>query len=45
VGGISHNPGEYTRPEHLAAGADILLQMLVRLAEEDDLPALPTVVP
>jgi beta-ureidopropionase / N-carbamoyl-L-amino-acid hydrolase len=45
VGGISHNPGEYTRPEHLAAGADILLQMLVRLAEEDDIPALPTVVP
>jgi beta-ureidopropionase / N-carbamoyl-L-amino-acid hydrolase len=45
VGGISHNPGEYTRPEHLAAGADILLQMLVRLAEEDDIPALPTVAP
>jgi beta-ureidopropionase / N-carbamoyl-L-amino-acid hydrolase len=38
VGGVSHNPGEYTKPEHLAAGADILLQMLVRLAEEDDVP-------
>lgn len=45
VGGISHNPGEYTRPEHLAAGADILLQMLVRLAEEDDIPARPLVAP
>ncbi len=45
VGGISHNPGEYTRPEHLAAGADILLQMLVRLAEEDDIPARPMIAP
>ena len=46
VGGISHNPGEFTRPEHLAAGADMLLQMLVRLAEEDDIPVhSPTVAP
>jgi N-carbamoyl-L-amino-acid hydrolase len=42
VGGISHNPGEFTKPEHLAAGADILLQMLVRLAEEDDIPTAST---
>jgi beta-ureidopropionase / N-carbamoyl-L-amino-acid hydrolase len=41
VAGISHNPGEFTRPEHLVAGADILLQMLVRLADEDDIPAPP----
>ena len=32
VGGISHNPGEFTRPEDLAAGADVLLQVMVRLA-------------
>ena len=38
VGGVSHNPGEFTTPEHLAAGADILLQMIVRLAEEDEVP-------
>jgi beta-ureidopropionase / N-carbamoyl-L-amino-acid hydrolase len=38
VDGVSHNPGEFTRPEHVAAGADILLHMLVRLAEEDDIP-------
>jgi N-carbamoyl-L-amino-acid hydrolase len=36
VGGISHNPEEYTDPEHLTAGADILLQMLVHLANEDE---------
>jgi N-carbamoyl-L-amino-acid hydrolase len=35
AGGISHNPTEYTDPEHLTAGADILLQMLVHLANED----------
>jgi beta-ureidopropionase / N-carbamoyl-L-amino-acid hydrolase len=38
VGGVSHNPGEFTRPEHVAAGADVLLQMIMRLAEEDDIP-------
>lgn len=36
VGGISHNPREYTDPEHLTAGADILLRMLVTLANEDE---------
>jgi N-carbamoyl-L-amino-acid hydrolase len=39
VDGISHNPAEHTEPEHLAAGANILLHMLVRLAEEDDIPS------
>ena len=42
VGGISHNPGEFTKSEHLAAGADILLQMLVRLAEEHGIPTVST---
>jgi N-carbamoyl-L-amino-acid hydrolase len=31
-GGISHNPGEHTDPEHLAAGASVLLDVLVELA-------------
>lgn len=38
VNGVSHNPAEFTEPEHLVAGANILLRMLVRLAEEDDIP-------
>jgi N-carbamoyl-L-amino-acid hydrolase len=38
VGGVSHNPAEHTEPDHLVAGADILLRTLVRLAEEDDIP-------
>jgi N-carbamoyl-L-amino-acid hydrolase len=32
VKGISHNPAEHTSPEHLAAGADVLLQTLLELA-------------
>jgi beta-ureidopropionase / N-carbamoyl-L-amino-acid hydrolase len=32
VRGISHNPAEYTKPEHLAAGADVLLHTLLELA-------------
>jgi N-carbamoyl-L-amino-acid hydrolase len=30
--GISHNPAEHTDPEHLHAGADVLLEVLVELA-------------
>ena len=37
VKGISHNPAEHTEPADLAAGADVLLQVLWRLAT-DDLP-------
>ena len=33
VGGISHNPSEHTHPDHLEAGANVLLDVLVRLAE------------
>jgi len=33
VGGISHNPAEYTAPAHLEAGANVLLAVLVALAE------------
>ncbi len=32
VGGISHNPAEHTAPEHLKAGADVLLHTLLELA-------------
>lgn len=32
VKGISHNPAEHTSPEHLAAGADVLLHTLLELA-------------
>ena len=32
VGGLSHNVREHTEPEHLAAGAEVLLQMLLDLA-------------
>jgi N-carbamoyl-L-amino-acid hydrolase len=31
--GISHNPAEHTEPEDLVAGADVLLQVLLALAE------------
>jgi beta-ureidopropionase / N-carbamoyl-L-amino-acid hydrolase len=31
--GISHNPAEYTAPDHLWAGASVLLDVLVDLAE------------
>ena len=30
--GISHNPAEHTDPEHLVAGADLLLRAMLRLA-------------
>lgn len=33
VGGISHNVEEYTAPADLAAGADILLRLMLELAE------------
>lgn len=32
VSGISHNPAEHTQPEHLAAGANVLLHALLELA-------------
>ena len=32
VRGISHNPAEHTEPEHLGAGADVLLHTLLELA-------------
>lgn len=41
VDGVSHNPGEYTKPDHIAAGANILLHVLLRLAEEDQVPEVP----
>jgi N-carbamoyl-L-amino-acid hydrolase len=34
--GVSHNPAEYTSPADLQAGADVLLQVLLALAEEAD---------
>ncbi|MBL8835179.1 MAG: Zn-dependent hydrolase [Alphaproteobacteria bacterium] len=35
VRGISHNPAEHTDPADLGAGADVLLQALLRLAEQE----------
>ncbi|MCC6720041.1 MAG: hydantoinase/carbamoylase family amidase [Acetobacteraceae bacterium] len=32
VGGISHNPGEYSTPQHVANGAQVLLDAVLRLA-------------
>jgi N-carbamoyl-L-amino-acid hydrolase len=32
-GGISHNPAEFTAPEHLAAGAEVLLDVVAELVE------------
>jgi beta-ureidopropionase / N-carbamoyl-L-amino-acid hydrolase len=32
VGGVSHNPAEHTDDEQLAAGADVLLQVMLELA-------------
>ena len=31
--GISHNPFEHTEPEHLEAGANVLLRVMLELAE------------
>ena len=31
-GGVSHNPTEYTSPEHLASGAQVLAEVLAELA-------------
>ena len=33
IGGISHNPAEATRPEHLELGANVLLHTLLDLAK------------
>ena len=33
AGGVSHNIAEYTKPEHIAAGADVLLRLVAELAE------------
>jgi len=33
--GLSHNPGEYTKPEDLEAGANVLLEVLMDLAETE----------
>ena len=35
VGGLSHNIAEYTAPDDVAAGANVLLQTLLHLAEVD----------
>lgn len=34
IGGISHNPREDTRPEHIGAGLELLAHTLVALADE-----------
>ena len=32
AGGVSHNPAEHTDDDQLAAGADVLLQVMLELA-------------
>jgi N-carbamoyl-L-amino-acid hydrolase len=39
VKGISHNPAEHTAPADLAAGANVLLQTILELADENQAPA------
>jgi N-carbamoyl-L-amino-acid hydrolase len=39
--GVSHNPAEHTDPEDLEAGANVLLQVLLALAEADRLEGAP----
>jgi N-carbamoyl-L-amino-acid hydrolase len=39
VKGISHNPAEHTDPDDLVAGADVLLQVVLALADEEEVPA------
>jgi N-carbamoyl-L-amino-acid hydrolase len=34
--GISHNPAEHTDPQHLEAGANVLLQVLLELTEREE---------
>jgi N-carbamoyl-L-amino-acid hydrolase len=36
VGGLSHNVAEFTKPEHLGAGAEVLLNAVLALAEQAD---------
>ena len=36
-GGISHNPAEFTHRSSLAAGAEVLLDVVTRLAARTDL--------
>jgi N-carbamoyl-L-amino-acid hydrolase len=36
VNGLSHNVKEFTAPDDLAQGAQVLLQVLVRLAQRGD---------
>jgi N-carbamoyl-L-amino-acid hydrolase len=40
VGGISHSPQEFSRPEDITAGANVLLNTLLRLDEGS--PAVPS---
>jgi N-carbamoyl-L-amino-acid hydrolase len=41
VGGISHNPAEHTHPHDLEAGANVLLHVLLALAESTEVPTSP----
>lgn len=36
VNGLSHNPAEYTKPDDLEAGANVLLRTLLELADRPD---------
>jgi N-carbamoyl-L-amino-acid hydrolase len=41
AGGLSHNINEYTDPDDVTAGANVLLQTLLHLAEVPDQPLAP----
>ena len=41
VDGVSHNPAELTHPADVEAGANVLLHVLLALAESDGIPGLP----
>jgi N-carbamoyl-L-amino-acid hydrolase len=38
VNGVSHTPAEYTEPEHLVLGANVLLKTVLALAYKDSAP-------
>jgi N-carbamoyl-L-amino-acid hydrolase len=38
VKGISHNPAEYTEPDDLVAGANVLLEVVLALADSAEVP-------
>ena len=38
IGGISHSPKEFSRPQDIENGANVLLQTMLAFDEREDLP-------